>query len=120
MPLCDTYGPGGGRVAAVGVFVLTCANHGDGGLDVYPLVSVDARVDKDQPVKVGLLHAAQSVLDGVVVLRGYREHTIKDIISQFPPNILNQQFLEKWYRLCPMAWRLTSMFSLPLYLPGLL
>ena len=52
------------------MLVLTCSDHGDGGLDVDPLVCVDARVDKDQPVKVGLLHSAQRVLDGVVVLRG--------------------------------------------------
>ena len=56
------------------MLVPTCANHGDGGLDVYPLVRVDTRVDKDKPVKVGLLHAAQRVLDGVVVLEGDRRH----------------------------------------------
>lgn len=53
--------PGGRRLP-------TCANHGDGRLDVDPLVGVDARVDKDKPVEVGLLHATQCVLDGVVVL----------------------------------------------------
>lgn len=55
--------------------LLTCANHGDGGLDVYPLVRVDARVDEDEAVKVALLDAAESIFNGVVVLRERkREH----------------------------------------------
>ena len=48
----------------------TGANHCDGRLDVDPLVRVDAGVDEDEAVEVGLLHSAQRVLDGVVVLKG--------------------------------------------------
>lgn len=34
----------------------TCSDHGDGGLDVDPLVSVDPRVHEDQPFKMSLLY----------------------------------------------------------------
>lgn len=47
----------------------TGSDHGDGRLNVDPLVSVDAGVDKDEAVEVALLDTAQSVFDGVVVLQ---------------------------------------------------
>lgn len=49
--------------------MLTCTNHGDGRLYVNPLVCINARVDKDKTVKVGLLYSTQRILNGVVILR---------------------------------------------------
>lgn len=79
---------------------LTCTDHGDGGLDVDPLVCVDARVDEDQAVKVGLLDPPQSILDGVVVLWS-AAHTASSALQQGPA-------------LHPPPPGLTSMFSRPL------
>ena len=47
----------------------TCSDHGYGGLDVDPLVCVDAGVDEDEAIKVGLLDSTQRILNGVVILQ---------------------------------------------------
>lgn len=62
---------GGG--AAVASDTRTGSNHGDGRLNVDPLVRVDTGVDEDEAVEVALLDAAESIFDGVVVLRGKSE-----------------------------------------------
>lgn len=49
--------------------MLTSSDHCDGRLNVYPLICVDARVDKNQAVKVWLLTSSQCVFDGVVILK---------------------------------------------------
>lgn len=48
--------------------MLTGTNHGDGGLYINPLISIDARMNKDETVEVGFLNATQCILNGVVIL----------------------------------------------------
>lgn len=100
--------------------VLTCADHGDGRFYINPLVCVDAGVDEDEAVEVGLLHSAQSVLDGVIVLQRQTDAQAESFIRE------EHKRREKHVQVFTLGGRsrkcrrLTSMFSLPLYLPGLL
>lgn len=68
-------------LTTIRTWTLTSSDHCDGRLNVDPLIRVDARVDKDQAVKVWLLTSSQRVLDGVVILKeipeDYREESIK-------------------------------------------
>ena len=57
--------------------MLTCANHGDGGLYINPLVRIDARVDEYKTVKVGLLYSTQCILDGVIILQEEGTNTFR-------------------------------------------
>lgn len=50
--------------------LLTCANHGDGGLYINPLICIDARVNKDEAIEVGFLYPTQCILNGVIILEG--------------------------------------------------
>lgn len=48
--------------------VLTGTNHGDGGLYINPLVSIDAGMNKDETIEVRFLNATQCILNGVIIL----------------------------------------------------
>ena len=67
--------------AAVASDTRTGSDHGDGRLDVDPLVCVDTGVDEDEAVKVAFLDTAKSVFDGVVVLRGNQNRAVSVVGS---------------------------------------
>lgn len=56
--------------------MLTGTNHGDGGLYINPLISIDARMNEDEAVEVGFLNATQCILNGVIILLEEKMQTL--------------------------------------------
>jgi len=60
--------------------ILTCANHGDGGLYINPLICIDARMNKNKTIEVGLLYPTQSIFDGVIILQEKGTNTFRQSV----------------------------------------